>query len=210
MAKTAHYYTQFEPDCCYHVFNRAVDRKNLFVSTDNYTFFLKQYDKYLSPVVSTLSYALLGNHFHFGIRIHPDTDLATFRKSSNLNARRYSTPHALVAHQFQRLFQSYALAFNIQQNRLGTLFQRPFKRCAVDPDDVTRLILYHHLNPQWHQMIDNFSQYPWTSYSRYLADHPSKLPRAEVFDLFGGKDQYIRLHQSVQQDLNDERWVIED
>ncbi len=102
------------------------------------------------------------------------------------------------------------MAFNLQQGRSGTLFQTPFKRCAVDPDDVTRLILYHHLNPRWHRLVKDFQTYPWTSYTRYLADHSSKLPRAEVFDLFGGKEQFIRLHQSAQEDLDDADWMIEE
>jgi len=210
MAKTTHYFVKFEADCHYHVYNRAIDKKYLFVSADNYVFFLRQYDKYLSPVATTLSYALLGNHFHFGIRIRPLADLATFQKWSNLDPARFSTPHALVAHQFQRLFQSYAMSFNKQQGRTGTLFQTPFKRCAVDPDDVSRMILYHHLNPQRHKLVKDFSQYPWTSYPRYLANRPSKLPRAEVFELFGGKEQFIHSHQSVQQDLDDADWMIED
>jgi len=32
----------------------------------------------------------------------------------------------------------------------------------------------------------------------------------KVFDLFGGKEQFIHLHQSVQQDLDDANWMIED
>jgi putative transposase len=209
MAKTNHYYVKFEPDCLYHVYNRAIDKKNMFVSPDNYTFFLKQYDKYLSPVVTTLSYGLMGNHFHFGIRLNSAEDLTTFLKLSNLNAERYNTPHAIVSHQFQLLFQSYAMAFNKQQGRTGTLLQRPFKRCAVDPDHITRLIFYHHLNPQKHKLVKDFRSYPWTSYSRYLSDHPSKLPRAEVFELFGGRENFIRLHQSVQKDLEGVDWMIE-
>jgi len=210
MAKTSHYYVKFEPDCHYHVYNRAVDKKTLFASQDNYKFFLKQYDKYLSPVVTTLSYALLGNHFHFGIRIRAQKDLANFLKLSNLNQDRYGTTHALVAHQFQLLFQSYAMAFNKQQGRTGTLFQTPFKRCVVDPDELTRLVLYHHLNPRRHKMAKDFSQYAWTSYPRYLADHPSKLPREEVLDLFGGKEQFVRWHETVQADLDDTDWMIDE
>ncbi len=210
MAKTAHYFVPFEPDCHYHVYNRAVDKKSLFASADNYAYFLRQYDKYLSPIITTLSYALLGNHFHLGIRIKPAEELANFLKLSNLDVGRYTFPHALVAHQFQRLFQSYAMAYNKQQGRSGTLFQTPFKRCAVDPDDLPRLILYHHLNPQRHRLVHDFSQYAWTSYTRYLNDRPTKLPREEVFKLFGDREQYIRQHQSVQQDLEDAAWMIED
>jgi hypothetical protein len=210
MAKTAHYYVKFEPDCYYHVYNRAIDKKKLFITDDNHAFFLKQYDKYLSPVVTTVSYALVGNHFHFGIVIRPEEDLTTFLKLTNLNPLRYKTPHDIVSHQFQLLFQSYAMAFNKQQGRTGTLFQTPFKRCNVDPEHITRLIFYHHLNPQKHQLTNDFRTYPWTSYPRYLTDYPSKLPKQKVFETFGGKAEFVRLHESLYLSLENTDWIMED
>ena len=59
-------------------------------------------------------------------------------------------------------------------------------------------------------MVKDFNSYAWTSYPRYLADHPSKLPRSEVLDLFGGKEQFVRWHESVQEDLDDADWMIEE
>ena len=47
MAKTEHYYTRFENDGIYHVYNRTVDRKPMFTSDENYAFFIRQFDKYL-------------------------------------------------------------------------------------------------------------------------------------------------------------------
>lgn len=210
MAKTEHYFTQFEPEGHYHVYNRAIDKKKIFASEGNYIYFLRQYDKYLSPLVTTFSYALMGNHFHLGIRIKSEQELGNFIKVANLNAERYSTPHALVAHQFQRFFQSYAMAFNKQQNRVGTLFQTPFKRCAISYDDLPRLILYHHLNPQKHGLSVDFRDYRWTSFGRYLSDVPTKLPRNEVMHIFGGPERYIQAHIAGKMPLIVPKWEIED
>ncbi len=210
MAKTSHYYEKFIPDCFYHVYNRAIDRKSLFIDDGNYRYFLQQYDKYLSSVVETYSYALMGNHFHFGIKIRSIEDLTTFKKLSNLNPDRDTDVHMLVAHQFQRFFQSYAMAFNKQQNRTGTLFQTPFKRCWIDSADMVRLILYHHLNPVKHRFTTDYTQYPWTSFNRYMGEHTSKLPRRIVWDMFNGRDNFVPFHQTAQDDLLDGYWVIED
>ena len=74
MARTDHYYTKFEEGRFYHIYNRAVDKKPLFKNLDNYEFFLKKYDQYLSPVIDTYAYCLLGNHFHLMVRVK-DTQL---------------------------------------------------------------------------------------------------------------------------------------
>jgi putative transposase len=48
MAKTEHYYTQFEAGGFYHVYNRTIDQGKLFANYGNYVFFLKKFDEYLS------------------------------------------------------------------------------------------------------------------------------------------------------------------
>ena len=45
MAKTEHYYTKFEEDKFYHIYNRTVDRKPMFRNEGNFEFFLKRFDK---------------------------------------------------------------------------------------------------------------------------------------------------------------------
>ncbi len=211
MAKTEHYYTQFLPDSCYHVYNRSVDKRPLFLNDDNHIFFLKRYDKYLSPLVTTFSYALCGNHFHFGIQIKPEVVLSEFIETSQWIGR-FQTTHQLVSHQFQSFFLSYAKAFNKQNNRVGALFQTPFKRCLVDTDDkLARMILYHHLNPQHHKLCSDFRTSRWTSYLRYLNNQPSKLPREVVFDLMGGRQGFIEQHNDISRILHDaDEWGIED
>src|ERR1035437_5737049 len=113
MAITEHYYTMFEDCKLYHVYNRSIDRKTMFFNDDNYKYFLMQYNKYLSSVVDTCAYCLLGNHFHLLVRIHDITsDLTTFQKLSNLSISHRKNPqnntHYIVSHQFQKFFQSYA------------------------------------------------------------------------------------------------------
>ena len=49
MAYTEHYYTKFDSGNFYHVYNRSVDRKPMFITANNFQrFFLKQYEHYLS------------------------------------------------------------------------------------------------------------------------------------------------------------------
>ncbi len=61
--------TSLEPGQYYHVYNRGVNRENLFREERNYAYFLKLYTRHITPVAETFAYCLLRNHFHFLIRI---------------------------------------------------------------------------------------------------------------------------------------------
>lgn len=55
----------------------------MFKNRGNYEYFLRQCDKYLSPVIDTYAYCLLGNHFHLLIRIGDLKALTAFKKLAN-------------------------------------------------------------------------------------------------------------------------------
>ena len=136
----------------YHVCNRSVDRKPMFLSDSNYDFFIRQFDKYLSIYIKIYAYNLLRKHFHFMIKVNDLTTFKTFEKPSNpeLQKKQKST-HEIVSHQFKKFLQSYAMAFNKEQNRIGTLFQTPFKRVGVEDENYFReLVCYINTNAQKH------------------------------------------------------------
>lgn len=188
MAKTEHYYTKFEEGKFYHIYKRSIDRQPLFKSDANYRFFLKKFDLYLSNVLDVYAYCLLGNHFHLLIRVKEN--LEVIDPISDFSV------HDIVSKQFRIFFQSYALAFNIQHKRTGTLFQTPFKRAMVNDEFyLIRLIYYIHSNPQKHKLVVNFRDWKWSSYDRILLDTDSKLKKQEVLDWFGGKAEYLNFTQ---------------
>ena len=195
MARTEHYHTKFEADRLHHLYNRAIGKELLFKTPENYRFFLKKYHWYLDEYVDTYVYCLRGNHFHFLIRVKPLQTLQGLAKiDSDTN-----TVHGLVAHQLQKLFQSYALAFNKQQGRIGTLFQKPFKRALVNEDAyLTALINYIHLNTQNHGLVADFKKWNWSSYHSIISDKDTHLCRREALDWFGGIDEFV----SLQNDEN--------
>ena len=213
MALTAHYYTKFEPGRFYHVYNRSVDKMAMFKSDDNYRFFLKQYDHYMSGVVNTYAYCLLGNHFHLLVQAkdlpgEQASDLGTIKKLPGIAA---NTIHGAVSHQFRKLFQSYAMAFNKQQNRIGTLFQTPVKRALVDTDEYyTHLVYYIHANPQIHGLINDFRDWKWSSYSSMLIDKPTKLKKKEVITWFGNESNYLTYHRENQNFITNLKYAMED
>lgn len=191
MAKIEHYHTRFEEGKFYHVYNRAIDRQLMFKSIENYAYFLRRFDYYLSDIVQVYAYCLLDNHFHFLIRIVDDLEQIKKLKQIKTDL----SVHQIVSKQFRLFFQSYAMSFNKQHNRIGTLFQTPFKRVFIeDYSHLTHLIFYIHSNPQKHNLINDFRNWRWSSYARLISDAETKLFRQEVMELFGMKSQFIDFH----------------
>lgn len=69
-----------EPQNTYHIYNRANGSEKLFLSDENYRYFLKKYNEYVSPIVDTFCYCLMSNPFHFLIRVKKDAVLNDFFK----------------------------------------------------------------------------------------------------------------------------------
>lgn len=192
MAKEEHYYTKFESGRFYHIYNRTIDKKKMFVNDGNYIFFLKKFSYYLNELIEVYAYCLLDNHFHFLIRI---------KENDAINL------HNVVSKQFRLLFQSYALAFNKQQNRIGTLFQTPFKRALVkEQSHFSHLIYYIHNNPKKHKLINDFKIWKWSSCLSFLNEKPTLLKRKEVIGFFGSREQFQNFHDREI----DDNFVIDD
>jgi len=62
-------------DVIYHIYNRGVNRENIFVEERNYTHFLNLYAKYIEPLADTYAYCLLRNHFHVLVRIKYEEEI---------------------------------------------------------------------------------------------------------------------------------------
>ena len=64
-----------EPETYYHIYNRGINKGNIFKEERNYSFFLERYTKFIAPVAETYSYCLLKNHFHVLIRTRSEGEI---------------------------------------------------------------------------------------------------------------------------------------
>jgi len=188
-----------EPDNYYHVYNRGNNSENLFYTTDNYQFFLRQFNEYLSPYLDVFAFCLLPNHFHFLVRVKTNNerdsmvDLPGFKNLAGLEH-----PHTLektISQSFSNFFNSYSKAINKQQKRHGSLFEKPFKRKLVtDATYLANLVFYIHTNPQLHGIVADFRMYPWSSFDRILKNTPTRLQKQQVLQWFSSPDNYVAYH----------------
>ena len=185
------YWEKLQPDIIYHIYNRAIGKDDLFITENNFNFFLCQWKKYL-PYLDVYAYCQLPNHFHFLAKVKPITDDLRFhvRQQNTVKSQRFleaEIPYSeYLEDQFKRLFSSYALAFNKQQNRHGSLFQKGFKRISVNEEYKCHYLLaYTHHNPIHHRFCANYKEWKYSSWSAYQnLEMPSLLNRAEVLAWF--------------------------
>lgn len=180
-----------QPDTFYHVYNRANGNEKLFLTDDNYHYFLKQLKKYISPIAETYAYCLLPNHFHFLIRIKSNDEL------SIINPQGFENIEGFISQKFSNLFNSYTKAFNKQNDRKGSLFSPNFKRKEVKNEDyLTTLICYIHRNPIHHKIQPSFN-WKYSSYNSILSTSQTNIHRNYVLKWFNGKEEFIQLHKDM-------------
>ncbi len=137
----------FQNDEYYHVFNRGVDKRNVFLDEEDYSYFTHVLDVFndhssvintrynyrnrisiekRNPLVEVVSYCLMPNHFHFLIKQISEGGISKF---------------------LQKIGIGYTHYFNKKYERSGVLFQGKTKSRHVDTDKyLNYLKMYIDLN----------------------------------------------------------------
>ncbi len=187
----------------YHIFNRGNNRENIFFEERNYRHFLQLYARHVEPVADTYAYCLLRNHFHLLVRIKREEEQGvqggeTFGDKKTFGVFN-QTPKVFLSpsQQFSNFFNAYAKAINKAYERTGSLFERPFERIPVESDaHFMQLVVYIHHNPEKHGLVDDFRDWPYSSYHALVSARPTHLKRDAVLDWFGGPSGVARLHEA--------------
>lgn len=186
----------------YHIYNRGNNRCDVFFDADSYYYFLKLYDKYITPVADTLAWCLLKNHFHILVYIKLNHEI----NQDKLEFSTVEKPKVISASkQFSHLFNAYTQAINKKFNRTGSLFESRFERKKITSDAyLQKVIFYIHNNPVHHGFTKNINLYPWSSYETIISDKPTKLKREDVIEFYQNKENFIEYHNSEQnlQEIN--------
>ena len=188
----------------YHIYNQGNNKEKIFFSSDNYNYFLHKFDAYLSDFVDVYAFCLMPNHFHFLIRIKElDVDIRHSISSRYGMSMSIEKTEIIISEMFRRLFLSYSKSINKQLGRTGSLFRKNFKRKEITSlHYLQQAIVYIHRNPLHHDFVDDFHDYPWSSYDRIINKKTSKLKKSEVVELFGDRANYQYVHNfDVEDDL---------
>jgi len=179
----------------YHIYNRGNNHENVFFQERNYGYFMELWWRHTFQIAETYAFCLLRNHFHAAVYIKNREDLTDLKPPSQY---------------FANFFNAYTRGVNNAMGRSGTLFERPFKRIPITNEKyLLQLVVYIHQNPQKHKFVKDFRDWDYSSYHDLIGDVPTRLQRDRMMELFGSREDFIRIHQEIQSlvDFDDEENV---
>lgn len=194
----------------YHVYNRGVEKRHIFLDDDDYTVFLGLLKRYLDETddkkskkaprnasrrrvekiqdeVQVLSYCLMPNHFHLML---------------------YQTSKDGVHKLMRRIATSYAMYFNSKYDRVGSLFQGPYKASLINRDSYLQHISrYIHLNPE------DYKAWPYSSYKYFAREKsaPNWLKRDTLLEMFYSRQEYLSFvddYVAARDELSILKWQL--
>lgn len=200
----ANFRIPFEPEKVYHIYSHSNGKENIFKTSDNYLYFLKQYTKYSSEIAETFAYCLMPNHFHFIVRIKPENKLKeVFNKK--LQKTKEDTLYRFISHRLGSFLNSYSKAFNKQEGRMGSLFTPNLHRRHInDISYLRKAIIYVHCNPIHHGFTKDFLTWRYSSYLSIISAKPTLLLRNEVIDLFDDLENFRHCHNQWKENSFDD------
>ena len=128
-----------------HVIQRGNNRDIIFVSEEDYRFYLEKLQDACQKYGCVIhAYVLMTNHVH--LLMTPDTENS-------------------IGKVMQSLGRYYVQYFNYQYKRSGTLWEGRYKAALLDSEQyLLTCYRYIELNPVRAGMVDHPSDYPWSSY----------------------------------------------
>ena len=189
-------------DTYYHIYNRGTNGENIFLEEKNYSYFLRLYEKHIVPVTETFAFCLMKNHFHLAVRIRSEEEITT--KPENLKP-------SFISSKFSNFFNAYAKSMNKKYNRTGSLFEHPFGRVQIQSDrQFWTVIAYIHQNPQKHGFVEDFREWPYSSYGLIMNEKTTFLNRDAIVDLFGSSKNYVVYHHELVQEVTENTSYLRD
>lgn len=202
--------TPFATGEYYHVYNRGIDKRNIFSNRDDLERFLQSMAEFntLEPIgslyensfvdqlgseaskspketlVRFVAYCLNPNHYHFLIEQVAEKGIEKF---------------------MQRLGTGYTKYFNNKFHRSGSLFQGVFKSIHVDSNEyLLHISAYVNLNNRVHQLGSEASKLVQSrsSWEEYMGEVKNGLCRKDIIlDQFKNKKDYQEFAESALESI---------
>jgi len=153
----------------YHIYNRGIEKREIFLDEQDCEVFLHYLKLYLSPKdeLEKLNQFGMRTRRFIPLNLSQEIDLLSFTLMPNhihLLIKQY-TKEGIVKF-MQRLSTSYVMYFNKKYQRVGSLFQNTYKAILIESDSyLLHLSRYIHLNSIKSDSskvnFTNFSSYPY-------------------------------------------------
>lgn len=183
----------FANDQIYHVFNRGVEKRIIFLDKRDYQRFIEtlNYYRFKNPptrfsfrkrlpllkqksnesvLIELVSFCLMPNHFHLLIKQIEEKGISTF---------------------ISKVTNSYTKYFNTKYRRVGPLLQGSFKAVRMEDDEqLNHVSRYIHLNPLIDFLIKDLRNYQYSSYLEFVGNRAGFCQIKYVLENFSSKTDY--------------------
>lgn len=199
---------KYEENGYYHVYNRGVEKRDIFQDDQDYGIFLKYLKTYLSEShdelqkslkifpsqflrnyeleIELICYCLMPNHYHLLLRQHSAKAMPEFIRSISTR---------------------YAMYFNKKYERVGSLFQGRYKAVKINTEEqLVNLTHYIHRNPTETWGSDP-QLYKYSSIHNYFGEYQQKWIKCQqVLDLFSTTNPKLTYRSFVLDVESDPSW----
>jgi len=198
----------------YHVYNRGVEKRTIFLDDQDFRVFLHLLKTYLSPQPDTTQkqhpLTVLTGFNPVRLRLFQtlphEVDLLTFCLMPNhfhLLAMQKTLDG--ITKLLRRVSTTYSMYFNRRYKRVGHLFQGVFKAVLIQEDSyLLHLSRYIHLNPA-ELTGSNPVNYPYSSYSYYLGMKTASWVKPQFI-----LEYFKSARKSTLKDINSYQSFVED
>ena len=213
----------------YHIFNRGVDKRQIFFKNSDYIRFIHGLFEFNETNLS-INFTRRLNEIpnepgpHSALNeVGPRdclVDIVAFCLMPN-HFHFILTPlkEEAISKFMQKLSTSYSMFFNIKYERSGTLFQGRFKAVHIENDEqLKHTSRYIHLNPlelaepkwkengisDWNKASQFLENYRWSSYLDYIGKNnfPAITDRKFIMDYFDNNKENYKKYVN--------EWVVDD
>lgn len=176
----------------YHIFNRGVNKGDIFFSEKDYKHFLSAAKHYLTknskysyekPFISHNEPGSLASLALPALQVgEPKIEILAYCLMPNhFHFLVKQAADKGIASYMQRFVNSYVHYVNIKYKRVGPLFQGRFKGVLIESDEqFLHVSRYIHLNPLASGLVSDLKNFPWSSYSSYIGNEEDGLSNPEL------------------------------
>lgn len=217
--------TKITPGEFYHIFNRGNNKQKIFADQRDWARLLFLIIYFQSPI-NFFNIGRQISHYvkHSVFNIPEDLETKICEKRyvelinftimpNHLHLTLYELEEGGISRYMQRVLNSYTKYFNTKYEKVGHLFQGPYKAVHVDNNEqLLYLSAYIHLNPrELEEWKDKENLYPWSSYQDYVNKNRwgNLLKRNVILSQFSNKNEYLNFVKAspAKQILEDETTI---
>ena len=189
---------QFAADSYYHVYNRGVEKRIIFLDEQDYRTFRYYLFVYLAhPQLVSFHYPSLSQRLKSS-NLYGQIELVTFCCMPNhFHLLLYQADKESTTKLLRRLTNAYTKYFNEKYHRVGGLMQGRYQAVHINSEQqLLQVARYIHLNPVKAGTIASAAAYPWSGLYDYVNKSPFAVCRHDLLlPNFSNVEHYLRFMQ---------------